>query len=167
MSAKASIRAAEAEELDQVIAVHRRCFETDAEAGLVAALYRDGSVVESLIAEASGVIAGSVIYSRLLLDGEDCGLMALAPLAVLAGHRRQGLGERLVREAHRHLALRGERFVLVLGDPAYYRRFGFTTDAAWSLRTPYNGPYLMGLSLDDRPLPRGDVSYAPAFAGLA
>jgi predicted N-acetyltransferase YhbS len=56
---------------------------------------------------------------------------------------------------------------LVLGDPAYYGRFGFTTEHAAGLQTPYDGPYLQGLALtDEGRRARGPVRYARPFAEL-
>ncbi|MGB8843415.1 MAG: hypothetical protein WCC64_20355 [Aliidongia sp.] len=57
--------------------------------------------------------------------------------------------------------------VFVLGDPVYYRRFGFDPMLASGFASPYAGPYLMALGLT-QPLPSlsGKIDYAPAFAAL-
>lgn len=151
-----------------VARIHRDAFDTDAEARLVTRLAADGDIVLSLLATSGTESVGNVIYSRLLVDGKDVCAVALGPVGVLRTHQRKGVGTRLIEEAHRRLAGAGERVAIVLGDPAYYRRFGFTEASARDFRTPYDGPYLMALRLDDgnRPI-SGTVAYPRAFAGLA
>lgn len=161
-------RAERAADHAAVFEVHRAAFETDAEARLVDALRNDGSIVLSLIAEIDGEVAASAIYSRLLFDGEDKGATALAPVAVKPGWQGRGIGSALIREAHERLRKAGERIVLVLGDPEYYERFGFSGEAASRLRTPYDGPHLMALALAHEGVSgEASVSYPPAFAKLA
>ena len=62
----------------------------------------------------------------------------------------------------------GEEVVFVLGEPAYYTRFGFSAEAAAPFASPYAGPYFMALWL--RPPPAapasGSAAYAPAFGAL-
>jgi putative acetyltransferase len=55
---------------------------------------------------------------------------------------------------------------VVLGEPDFYGRFGFSPNVVRGLTTPYDGPYLQGIELTDR-RSSGPVRYAPAFAGLA
>ncbi len=166
-SALLLVRAERDSDQAKISNLHRSAFGGDAEARLVDALRRDGSVVLSLVAERDGEIVGNVVYSRLLVDGMQAGASALAPVSVAPQFHGQGTGSLLIREAHRHLAKAGERLVLVLGDPAYYVRFGFSQDAAQGLHTPYDGPHLMVLHLDDRAASQGAVSYPRAFADLA
>lgn len=162
-----TIRAAQAADRDGIRSVHRAAFDSDAEAVLVDALYDNDDVVLSLVAIRNGRIIGNVVYSRLLLDGAEVGATALAPVAVLARERRNGAGTALIQEAHRSLADAGGRLVLVLGDPDFYRRFGFSAQAAENFHTPYDGPYLMALKLGNDPAPMlGVITYAPAFAAL-
>jgi putative acetyltransferase len=57
--------------------------------------------------------------------------------------------------------------VFVLGDPAYYQRFGFRVDLARGFSSPYAGPHFMALSLGARlRISGGRIDYAPAFASL-
>jgi putative acetyltransferase len=57
--------------------------------------------------------------------------------------------------------------VFVLGDPAYYRRFGFDPALASGFTSPYAGPHLMALGLTQPLVKSADrVDYAPAFAAL-
>ena len=109
-------------------AIHEASFEGDAEARLVERLVADGLSVASVVATTGGAIVGHVLFSALPIRtdlGDDIRAASLAPLAVLPSHRRRGAGVALV---HHGLALcrgRGIAAALVLGDPAYYHRFGF------------------------------------------
>jgi putative acetyltransferase len=95
-------------------------------------------------------------------------IVVLAPLAVTAPRRRRGIGADLVRASLEELRTSGCDLVLVLGDPAYYGRFGFVPAAEFCLRTPYDGPHQQALALSQRGrATRGlQVIYPHAFAGL-
>jgi putative acetyltransferase len=161
-----SIRAARSSDTSAIIALLVSAFEGDGEARLIESLSRDGDIVLSLVAESKDKIVGSVIYSRLLIDGDDKGAAALAPLAVLPGSQGMGVGAALVRKSLAWLREAGEHLVFVLGDPGYYTRFGFSVEAARGFRTPYDGPYLMMLALNEGAAGNGVVAYAKAFAEL-
>lgn len=146
--------------------LHAACFETGAEAGLVDRLREDGDAVISLVAEIEGAVAGHVMFSRMRAPFPALGL---APVSVAAPWRRRAIAARLIEAGLDRAREAGWRGVFVLGDPAYYSRFGFSAEAAAGFESPYAGPYLMALSLDGEPLPAGSgrVDYAPAFDGLA
>ena len=140
-------------------------FESAAEADLVDRLRADGDTVFSLVADEGGVVAGCAMLSRMRAPFRALGL---APVAVREEYRRRGIAERLIREALRCARDDAWDAVFVLGDPAYYGRFGFRAETAAGFDCAYTGPYLMALSLDGLPLPAasGPVEYAPAFAPL-
>jgi putative acetyltransferase len=136
------------------------------EARLVAAFRAADDLSLSLVAEDAGAIVGCIHFSPLAVDnGPQAKLHALAPLAVASTHRRQGLGARLVEEGLALLSAKGAAGVVVLGDPAYYGRFGFRAEAAAGLRCAWSGPYLQALMFAGDP-PVGELRYAPAFAAL-
>lgn len=76
-----------------------------------------------LLAEDGGVIVGHVLVSRGDLAGSPA--LGLAPLAVAPTHRRQGVGSTLVRAEIERARIAREPLMILLGSPAYYRRFGF------------------------------------------
>lgn len=161
-----AIRAAESGDASAIFALHSTAFEMEAEANLVRSLSEDGDIVLSLVALNAGEIIGSAVYSRLLIDGENKGASALAPLGVRPDWQARGVGSALIAESHMQLTKSGENLVIVLGDPAYYKRFGFSVAAARNFRTPYDGPYLMALELSKNAPKNGAVTYANAFASL-
>ena len=71
--------------------------------------------------------------------GAAGGCLLLGPLAVASDVRSLGVGADLMRRALREARRRGYRAVLLVGDPAYYERFGFSAESTGLLRMP--GPY--------------------------
>jgi putative acetyltransferase len=135
------------------------------EARLVDDLRAEGNAVFSLVAEEAGIIAGHAMFSRMTAPFPA---LALGPVAVLPEYRRTGIAGRLIREGIAHSEAAGWAGIFVLGDPAFYRRFGFRIGKASGFTSPYAGPYLMALSLGGSELPAdaGIIEYAPAFARL-
>ncbi len=66
--------------------------------------------------------------------------MGLAPMAVLPEHQRDGIGARLVEEGVVRLERAGCPFVIVLGHPGYYPRFGFERASAHGIRCQWPVP---------------------------
>jgi hypothetical protein len=71
--------------------------------------------------------------------GTAKGCLLLGPLAVASDARSLGVGADLMRRALREAKRRGYRAVLLVGDPAYYQRFGFSAENTGNLRMP--GPF--------------------------
>ncbi len=162
------IRAARPGDAPAIAMLLAAAFPTDAEARLVAALREAGDVAVELVAEApDGALLGHVLFSRMRVGAEPA--LALAPLAVAPARQRQGIGAALVRAGLRLTCGRPEGWCLVLGDPAYYGRFGFAArDAACVGGPPWSGhPAFQALALREGAPPlAGDGRYACAF-GLA
>ncbi len=152
-----------------VFGVNAAAFETDAEARLVDALREDaGAWLPDLsyVAEApDGTLAAYALITRCHVD--EVPALALAPVAVLPDHQRQGAGAAVVRavlEAAR--ARGGERLVLVLGHPGYYPRFGFVRASEYGIRPGFEVPdeAMMALVLDgSAPVASGTIRYPAAF----
>jgi putative acetyltransferase len=66
--------------------------------------------------------------------------MGLAPMAVVPGRQREGIGSRLVREGIERLRARRCPFVVVLGHPEYYPRFGFEPASRRAVRCEWDVP---------------------------
>lgn len=144
-------------------------FPTRLEADLVERLRQDFDSEISLVAEAGGEIVGYVMLSRMKAEGDGrvYRALGLGPVAVFPERQRQGAGRTLIEHALAAARLLGEELVFVLGEPAYYGRFGFSPDCAKPFASPYAGPYLMVHALADIPMPaQGRADYAPAFADL-
>jgi len=105
---------------------------------LLRALLSEGPRVLSLVAMNGATLVGHVALTLCDIAGTSGEVALLGPLAVAPERQRQGLGSALVHEALRRLRSRGVVQVHVLGDPAYYRRFGFLSDA--DVTPPYPLP---------------------------
>lgn len=157
------IRPVESEDRAAVRDIETRAFGRTDEAELVDRLRADGDVVVELIAEQDGVAVGHILFSRLAVD-PAARFAALAPVAVSPTHQRGGVGGALVRAGLDACRDAGQVAVIVLGHPEYYPRFGFSTEAALQVRSPFEGPAFMALALRsgalDRPVA---ITYAAAF----
>jgi putative acetyltransferase len=145
--------------------VEEAAFGQSAEARLVDDLRAAGDSVLSLVAVDDGTVVGHAMFSRLRAPFPA---LALGPVAVLPEHQRAGVGTRLIREGITRSAATGWAGIFVLGDPAFYRRFGFDVGKASGFTSPYAGPYLMALPIgrSELPISAGLIEYAPAFAKL-
>ncbi len=109
-------------------------------------------------------MVGHILFSRLYVQdgGKTFRAVALAPLAVEPDFHGTGIGGALVREAHIRLKSAGETLAVVLGDPAYYGRFGYAHDRAAGFESDYQGDALQALAWGDAP-ETGKLVYASAF----
>lgn len=135
------------------------------EARLVEDLRAAGDAVFSLVAVEDGIIVGHAMFSRM---NAPFPALALGPIAVLPEHRRAGIADQLIREGIAHSEAAGWQGVFVLGDPAFYRRFGFNVGKASGFSSPFAGPHLMAIPIGGSDLPAltGSIQYAPAFGTL-
>ncbi len=135
------------------------------EGQLVGRLRANGDVVLSLVALDDGRIVGYVAWPRLWIQTprDQYKAIAMAPLAVDPSHQRRGIGSALTREGLARLRALGESIVFVLGDPVYYRRFGFTVEAAAGYVSSYAGAHFMALKLNEGAQSEGRVQYPAAF----
>ncbi|MDZ7840993.1 MAG: N-acetyltransferase [Gammaproteobacteria bacterium] len=150
-------------DVSQIRNINETSFPSASEADLVDRLRADGDAVYSLVAVVDGALVGHVMFSKMAAPFRALGL---APVAVLPEHRGRGIAAALI-EAGKGLARTdGWQGIFVLGDTAYYQRFGFDTDLARGFESPYAGEHFMALSLVGLRLPRSDgkVDYAPAFS---
>jgi putative acetyltransferase len=147
--------------------VNEEAFGRRDEADLVDRLRAQGVVLASFIAEAEGLIAGHILFSRMSIETIDKSVaaVALAPLAVIPKFQRQGIGTMLTAHGLDWLREQIEQIVFVLGHPDYYQRFGFSTDKARLIESPFNPKSFMALELKPNVLEgiRGKVRYPDAF----
>lgn len=163
------IRPERSSDATAIRAVHVACFPTPGEAKLVDALRSAKLLHHSFVAEAGDQVVGHVAFSPVMSGAGPIGA-GLAPLAVLEAHRRQGIGAALVQAGLDGCRDDGVEWIVVLGEPAYYRRFGFRPAAAFGMHDEYGGGEAFQLiELVPGTVPRGSglVRYAPPFEKLA
>ncbi len=116
-----------------------------------------------LVAVAIGAVAGHVLAAPGRLDGRDTAVAGVAPVSVAPAHQHRGAGSALVRELIHRAEDRGWPLLVLLGDPAYYGRFGF--EPAGQLGLSYapvgaGNPHFQARPLrDDTTALRGVFSY--------
>ncbi len=153
--------------------VHRAAFRQPLEAQLIEALLNGRHDRISLVAELEGKIVGHVLLTELRVDAPPLPraspavrALALAPLAVLPAHQRQGVGSALVRAALEQAREQVWRLVFVLGEPEFYGRFGFTAERAAPFQCVYACAAFMAIALHADAALSGGLEYAPPFAEL-
>jgi putative acetyltransferase len=152
-----------------VHAVHAAAFPTDEEARIVDALRGADQLSISLVAEDGGRVVGHIAFSPVTLTGATRGL-GLAPVAVVPEYQRRGIGGQLIREGLAAAARSGAAFVVVLGHPDYYPRFGFRRAGPLGLDNEYGADEaFMVLELQPGSLPAGGglVRYRAEFAACS
>lgn len=135
------IRPAREEDRTAVLGVETAAFATSAEADLVDALLDDPTAgpIVSLLAEADGQAIGHILFTGATVTGEGATAPAsiLAPLAVVPGAQRRGVGQALIHAGIAELVMLGIELVFVLGHIGYYPRAGFRPALPFGLYPPY------------------------------
>ena len=147
----------------------KSAFPSDQEAQLVERLRRHHRLLISLVARVDGMIAGHIALSAVkIVRTTNAAGVGLAPLSVRPELQRRGIGAQLVHESLAACKHAGIGFVVVLGAPEYYRRFGFRTASLFKLENEYGaGDAFMALALREGSITAGLVRYAPEFSELA
>jgi len=105
----------------------------------------------ALVAEEDGVIVGHIMLTKTYITAADSKFEALllAPLSVALEYRNRGVGSKLVLESFELAKKLGYKAVFVVGDPAYYSRFGFKSIAFFAIKhdPPIPDPYVMAYGL--------------------
>lgn len=164
------VRAEKPENVEAVRKINVAAFGRSNEADLVDRLRGIASTF-SFVAVESEQIVGHIFFSPVEIEGEcvdDLLMLGLAPVAVLPNYQRQGIGSLLIRYGLAECDRLGVKALVVLGDPEYYSRFGFTTAKEKKLGCEYTVPdeAFMVLELESRALEgcAGTVKYRSEFS---
>lgn len=116
---------------------------------LVERLHKSDTFVPelSLVATINNKIVGYILLTPITI-GEETSL-ALAPVAVLPEHQNEGIGRKLVQEAHTKAESLGYGSIILLGLKDYYPRFGYKPLSDYGIQIPFDAPqeYVMGVEL--------------------
>lgn len=169
------IREETAADHDAIARVVAGAFGSQNEARLVERIRRSPEYIAemALVALIGDEIVGHVMISHARLkDGHnERSIVMLSPLAVSPAHQRSGVGASLVRSATERADSSGEPFVILEGNPSYYRRFGFEHAKPFGITIPLpdwapsEAGQLLRLTEFD-PTVRGEVLYPAAFDDL-
>ncbi len=128
---------------------------------IVEGLRADSALTVSLVAKLGGIVVGQIAFSPVMIDEKDYGWLALGPVAVYPEFHSQGIGTALVTEGLRLIRDLGTKGCILVGDPAFYHRFGFENNSA--LRMEGIPPeFVMCLPMGES-VPEGIVTHHPAF----
>jgi len=135
---------------------------------LVDLLRSAGRLPVSLVAEIGDAVVGHVAFSPVTTASGAVGV-GLAPVAVAESHRRRGIAAALVRAGLEACRAAGFGWAVVMGEPAYYSRFGFRPASEFGLSDEYGGGQaFQAIELVPGALPVGAglVRYAPEFSAV-
>ncbi len=163
------IREEQTEDIPGVREVEEAAFGREAEAELVDRLRQRGAVTLSLVAVEGDQVLGHVLFSPgEVTDGQQSwACEGMGPVAVLPEQQRTGIGKKLIEKGLVICWQRGVKAVFVLGDPAYYSRFGFTCTDQYGIQCEFKVPVedFMVAALEEGSLKgwSGVMHYQPEF----
>lgn len=137
-------------------------FSDGSEADVVERLRTADGFFISLVAERDGQVVGHAGFSPITVNGKAGPWYQLSPVSVRPDVQRSGIGSALIQHGLNKLAAKKARVCMVLGDPAYYQRFGFAHYPDLADTYPEPNPFFMAIAIDGE-VPEGKVSFHPAF----
>jgi len=132
MQSQATIRRETAADIEAIADLTAAAFRTVAvsnqtEPFIIEALRGADALALSLVAEIEGNVVGHVAFSPVTISDGTRDWYGLGPVSVLPEYQRQGIGGALIRKGLSMLRGLGGQGCCLVGDPNYYRRFGFRT----------------------------------------
>jgi putative acetyltransferase len=145
-----------------VVAFADHPFSRQTEHLIVEALRAADALEQSLVAEIDGEVVGHIAFSAAGIGTASSGWFLLGPVAVLPDHQGNGIGSALVETGLDTLRSGGARGCTLVGDPAFYGRFGFRQypGVVWE-GVPDANVLCLSMSGD---APVGEVSCHSAFS---
>ena len=134
-----AVRPETPEDIAAIYWVEEQAFSRPGEAQLVDLLRAAGKATISLVAEIDGVLAGHVLFSPVAITPEPRPLagLGLGPVAVLPEYQRRGIGSRMIVQGLDLCRQLRADYSVVLGNPRYYSRFGYTRASLFGLGNEY------------------------------
>lgn len=143
------IRREREDEFDEIYDLVRAAFQTakvsdGKEQEFVNKLRASGNYIPelALVAEEDGMLIGHVMLTKTYITSEDGKheALLLAPISVVLDYRNKGIGTALIHESFRLARTMGYGAVFLVGDPAYYHRFGFRSTVDFGIRDTHGIP---------------------------
>lgn len=129
---------------------------------IVEALRAANALSVSLVAEVDGKVVGHIAFSPAWIEKQDCGWFILGPVGVLPEFQRKGIGQALVKAGLQALQAQGAVGCVLVGEPAFYCRFGFR-QIPELIHEGIPQEYFLSLPMTDK-TPHGTVIYHSAFS---
>jgi putative acetyltransferase len=147
------------------LAFQNHPFSQHTEQCIIDALRATGALTISLVADLDGQVVGHIAFSPVTITDGSKDWYGLGPISVTPEKQRQGIGSMLMRAGLDRLKVMGGKGCALVGDPAYYSRFGFKNLP----ELVYEGipqEFFLILSLESLPkakMPHGIVAFHEAF----
>ncbi|ESP90800.1 GNAT family N-acetyltransferase [Pseudoalteromonas luteoviolacea] len=132
---------------------------------IIRALRRANALTISLVAEYEGAVVGYVAISPVVLSDNQQGWFGLGPVAVSPAQQGQGIGSQLINKALEMLKHSQAKGCVVLGEPAYYSRFGFAANE--KLVMAGVPPEYFQVCAFNQDVPTASVTYHNAFGATS
>lgn len=167
MTARWTTRAETSLDVPAIRDINLAAFDTADEANLVEALRADPAWIDGLSVvtiDRDATVVAHALLTRCHIG--EAAALCLAPCAVLPEHQNTGAGSAAIRAALQTATDQDESFVVVLGHPTYYPKFGFRRASEYGITLSITVPddALMALALDtSSAMPAGIVRYAAPF----
>ena len=136
-------------------------FSEGDEAECIVKLREDGDLTLSLVAVEGSDIVGHIAFSPVSFDEVFKGWYGLGPISVWPHLQRRGIGGVLVKRGIAELKRKGAVGCVLIGDPAYYHRFGFVGDGRLSYRNLPN-EIVQWLAFGEA-TPAGTLKFSPGL----
>ncbi len=135
------VRKENSNDYEAVRIVNNLAFGQHEEGNVVDKIREACEEIISLVAVESDKIVGHILFSPATIekDGQTFTGMGLAPMAVLPDYQKQGIGSLLVNDGIKRVKQLNFPFVIVLGHPEYYPKFGFERASKFGLKTQWEG----------------------------
>jgi len=147
---------------DITIAAFKDCpYSRNTEQFIIKALRAANALAVSLVAEEDGKVVGHIAFSAVTFTDGSENWYGLGPVSVEPSCQKQGIGTKLVREGLKLLKEMGSEGCVLVGDPKFYKRFGFKSPDGLSHEGVPQENFL-ALSFCNR-IPAGTVHFHPAF----
>lgn len=128
---------------------------------IIKALRKANALTISLVAEVDGRVAGHIAFSPVSISDGAANWYGVGPLSVLPSYHKQGIGKALMLEGIRILKTMGGKGCALVGDPEYYKRFGFRNIPAL-IHEGVPPEFFLVLPFEDR-IPQGKVEFHEGF----
>lgn len=140
-------------------------YSNGSEPRVIEALRQSGDLTLSLVAFETNTVLGQITFSPVTIEGVHDHWFGLGPVAVEPDRQSEGIGGKLIREGLNHLEEMGAKGCVLVGNPAYYSRFGFEGDVG----LVYSGldPVLIQRLTFSGDARQGKLLYSPAFERAA
>lgn len=160
------LRNEQADDIESIFNITQLAFENAAHTDhtehlIVNALREADQLSISIVAELDEKIIGHVAISPVVISSGEQNWYGLGPVSVIPDYQQQGVGKALVQQSLQQLKQRGAVGCVVLGDPAYYSKFGFKPYPCLILEN-VPAEYFQALAFTPV-IPHGTVNYHSAF----